>query len=72
MIYPILCKVEFEVLHHVFAQKQVWKQLGFSVLANWIICPFIMVSKLLRFFFHFSIQKTNFNTAWIGLGISTR
>lgn len=46
MIYPILCRVEFEVLHRVFAQKQVWKQLGFSVIVNWVICPFIMVSTL--------------------------
>jgi ACR3 family arsenite transporter len=43
MMYPILCKVQYEKLHEVFSGRQVWIQLGFSVIVNWIIAPFIMV-----------------------------
>jgi ACR3 family arsenite transporter len=43
MMYPILCKVRFESLHHVFREKQIWVQMAFSVLLNWIIAPFLMV-----------------------------
>lgn len=44
MMYPILCKVQYEKLHEVFSSRQVWIQLGFSLVVNWIIAPFIMVS----------------------------
>lgn len=46
MMYPILCKVKYESLHHVFAKKQIWIQIGFSVFVNWIIAPFLMVGLL--------------------------
>jgi ACR3 family arsenite efflux pump ArsB len=44
MMYPILCKVRYQTLHRTFRSKQLWIQVGFSVLVNWIIAPFLMVS----------------------------
>jgi phosphatidylserine synthase len=43
MMYPILCKVRFESLHHVFQTKDIWIQMAFSIFLNWIIAPFLMV-----------------------------
>ncbi|EME40423.1 hypothetical protein DOTSEDRAFT_157114 [Dothistroma septosporum NZE10] len=43
MMYPILCKVKYETLHKVFAHRQVWIQLGFSIVVNWIIAPLVML-----------------------------
>lgn len=44
MMYPILCRVKFETLHFAFLEKQLWVQLGISVILNWIIAPLFMVS----------------------------
>lgn len=43
MMYPILCKVQYEKLHLIFAQRQIWIQIGFSVFVNWIIAPLLML-----------------------------
>lgn len=43
MMYPILCKVRYESLHHVFRTRQIWIQVAFSIFVNWIIAPFFMV-----------------------------
>ncbi len=43
MMYPILCKVKFETLHHAFRKREIWVQILFSVFVNWIIAPFLMV-----------------------------
>jgi arsenite transporter len=43
MMYPILCKVRFEELHRTFSDKNLWVQLLFSFILNWIIAPLIMV-----------------------------
>lgn len=43
MMYPILCAVKFETLHRAFATKELWKQVLFSVIVNWILAPFLMV-----------------------------
>jgi ACR3 family arsenite transporter len=51
MMYPILCKVQYEKLHEVFGGRQVWVQLGFSVVVNWIVAPFIMVCFVFCFFY---------------------
>lgn len=48
MMYPILCKVKYESLHRVFAHRQVWIQLGFSVVVNWIVAPLLMVRLTFR------------------------
>ncbi|KAH7171824.1 hypothetical protein DER46DRAFT_496927 [Fusarium sp. MPI-SDFR-AT-0072] len=44
MMYPILCKVRYESLHEIFSQRDVWKQLLFSIFINWIVAPFFMVT----------------------------
>lgn len=44
MMYPILCKVKYETLHQAFRSKQLWIQVGFSILINWLVAPFLMVS----------------------------
>lgn len=43
MMYPILCKVQYEILHRIFSHRGAWKQIGFSVFVNWIVAPFFMV-----------------------------
>ena len=43
MMYPILCKVKFETLHRVFQKREIWVQIGFSVILNWIVAPLVMV-----------------------------
>ena len=45
MMYPILCKVQYEKLHEVFQKREIWIQMGFSIIVNWIVAPLIMVSK---------------------------
>ncbi|KAE8136345.1 sodium bile acid symporter family-domain-containing protein [Aspergillus pseudotamarii] len=44
MMYPILCKVRYESLHHVFRARGIWVQIAFSVVVNWIIAPFFMLA----------------------------
>lgn len=48
MMYPILCKVQYEKLHEIFRERGVWVQLGFSVVVNWIVAPLVMVSELCK------------------------
>ncbi|KAK3906950.1 arsenical-resistance protein Acr3 [Staphylotrichum tortipilum] len=43
MMYPILCKVQYEKLHEVFRTREIWIQLGFSIIINWIIAPLLML-----------------------------
>ena len=43
MMYPILCKVRYESLHHVFRERGIWIQIAFSIFVNWILAPFLMV-----------------------------
>ncbi|KIM95752.1 hypothetical protein OIDMADRAFT_106311 [Oidiodendron maius Zn] len=43
MMYPILCKVKYETLHHVFRERKIWIQIGFSIVANWIVAPLVML-----------------------------
>jgi ACR3 family arsenite efflux pump ArsB len=47
MMYPILCKVQYEKLHEVFKAKEIWVQMGFSIIINWIIAPLVMVSSFI-------------------------
>ncbi|KAL2193550.1 sodium bile acid symporter family-domain-containing protein [Corynascus similis CBS 632.67] len=44
MMYPILCKVQYEILHRIFSHRGAWKQIGFSVFVNWIVAPFFMLA----------------------------
>ncbi|TFB00263.1 Arsenical-resistance protein Acr3 [Trichoderma ghanense] len=43
MMYPILCKVQYESLHQLLTKRALWKQIGFSVVVNWIVAPFLML-----------------------------
>merc|ERR1711881_377960 len=43
MMYPILCKVRYEVLHLLFRTRALWAQIGFSILMNWIAAPLLML-----------------------------
>lgn len=44
MMYPILCKVSYETLHLVFQTRALWIQILFSIVANWVVAPLVMVS----------------------------
>ncbi|KNG49357.1 arsenical-resistance protein [Stemphylium lycopersici] len=44
MMYPILCKVKYETLHHLFQERALWIQIGFSIVLNWIVAPFLMLA----------------------------
>ncbi|KAK2799115.1 hypothetical protein FQN51_007083 [Onygenales sp. PD_10] len=44
MMYPILCKVRYETLHRVFRTKEIWIQIAFSIVVNWIIAPLLMLA----------------------------
>ncbi|THW66528.1 arsenical-resistance protein ACR3 [Aureobasidium pullulans] len=44
MMYPILCKVKYETLHLAFKTKKLWTQIGFSIVMNWIVAPFLMLA----------------------------
>ncbi len=46
MMYPILCKVKYETLHHAFRTRQIWVQIGFSIVVNWVVAPLLMASPL--------------------------
>lgn len=43
MMYPILCKVQYEKLHHILRLRGIWTQLLFSFIINWIVAPLLMV-----------------------------
>ncbi|EFQ28895.1 arsenical-resistance protein [Colletotrichum graminicola M1.001] len=44
MMYPILCKVQYEKLHNVFRTREVWIQLVFSAIVNWVVAPLFMLA----------------------------
>lgn len=43
MMFPVLVKVRWESFGELFKLKDTYVQMGFSLLANWIIGPFIML-----------------------------
>jgi ACR3 family arsenite transporter len=55
MMYPILCKVRYETLHHLFRTRALWVQIGFSIVMNWIVAPLLMV----RIYILFVVASTN-------------
>jgi ACR3 family arsenite transporter len=70
MMYPILCKVQFETLHHVLRKRDIWVQIFFSVVMNWIVAPLLMVLMLL--FLFLLTTTTNPESARSCMGISSR
>lgn len=63
-MYPILCKVRYESLHHVFQSRQIWVQMAFSILINWIIAPFFMVCRSLAVRFYTDSKWLQLALAW--------
>ncbi|KAJ3317602.1 hypothetical protein HDV06_001365 [Boothiomyces sp. JEL0866] len=43
MLYPVFCKVRYEELHFILGKKESLSYILYSVVANWIVCPLIMV-----------------------------
>lgn len=43
MMYPILCKVQYETLHLILKARSLWIHFAFSIIMNWIIAPLFMV-----------------------------
>jgi len=43
MMYPILCKIKYETLHLVFKHREIWIQILFSIIVNWILAPLVML-----------------------------
>lgn len=42
MMYPILCKVQYERLVSILADRAVWVQMMISIVLNWVIGPIVM------------------------------
>lgn len=63
MMYPILCKIKFETLHRVLQSREIWWQIVFSVVVNWIFAPFLMVSSL-AIFLDWPISMLWIETGW--------
>ncbi|KAF8579323.1 arsenical-resistance protein ACR3 [Ramaria rubella] len=43
MMWPILAKVQYEVLPAVFTSRKVWIHIGISLVLNWMVGPLIML-----------------------------
>lgn len=43
MMYPILCKVQYETLHLILRERALWAHFAFSVVVNWVVAPLFMV-----------------------------
>ena len=66
MMYPILCKVRYESLHELFAERSLWKQIAFSVFVNWVVAPFLMVGTTLASIEHVALTA-NLKPSQLGL-----
>ncbi|KAI8365946.1 arsenical-resistance protein [Radiomyces spectabilis] len=44
MMYPVLCKVQYERLPKILSDKAVWYQILISIGLNWIVGPIIMTA----------------------------
>ncbi|KAG2189344.1 hypothetical protein INT44_004486 [Umbelopsis vinacea] len=42
MMYPVLCKLQYEELPRIFSQRAIWYQLGLSIILNWLVGPILM------------------------------
>lgn len=43
MMWPILTKVQFELLPVLLQSRKLWTQIGVSLVLNWVIGPFVML-----------------------------
>ncbi|KAI9489750.1 arsenical-resistance protein [Zychaea mexicana] len=44
MMYPVLCKVQYERMPSILMTKQVWIQMAISIFLNWVVGPIIMTA----------------------------
>ncbi|KAG2177753.1 hypothetical protein INT43_003000 [Umbelopsis isabellina] len=42
MMYPVLCKLQYEELPRIFSQREIWIQIALSLFLNWVIGPILM------------------------------
>ncbi|CAM0141203.1 unnamed protein product [Umbelopsis sp. WA50703] len=42
MMYPVLCKLQYEELPKIFSQREIWIQISLSLFLNWVIGPILM------------------------------
>ncbi|CAO3684209.1 unnamed protein product [Umbelopsis vinacea] len=42
MMYPVLCKLQYEQLPMIFSQREIWIQIALSLSLNWIVGPILM------------------------------
>ena len=43
MMYPVLCKVQYETLPLILKARSLWVHFAFSIVLNWIVAPLFMV-----------------------------
>lgn len=43
MMWPVLCKVRYENIYFMFKKKDTYIQILYSLVANWVIGPLIML-----------------------------
>jgi ACR3 family arsenite transporter len=44
MMYPVLCKIQYERLHIILSDRKIWMQIFISLIINWVIGPIIMTA----------------------------
>ncbi|KAG5917237.1 hypothetical protein E4U42_007325 [Claviceps africana] len=44
MMYPILCNVRYETLPAMLTSAALWKQIGLSLVLNWVVAPLFMLA----------------------------
>jgi ACR3 family arsenite transporter len=44
MMYPVLCKIQYERLHIILNDRKIWIQILISIIINWIIGPIVMTA----------------------------
>lgn len=43
MMWPVLCKVRYELLWSLLSEKGVWQQMVSSLAFNWLLGPLLMI-----------------------------
>jgi ACR3 family arsenite transporter len=44
MMWPILTKIRYESLPAILSASRLWKNLGISLILNWVVGPFLMLA----------------------------
>ena len=42
MMWPVLCKVRYELLFELFRSRHLWGQVALSLVLNWLVGPLLM------------------------------